>query len=316
MNKIYLFLFLSIYFCLPAKAQENPLEPSKDPIREKIFVHLDRPAYLAGETMWFKINVVNGRDLTPLNLSKVVYLEILDSNHDTPIQTKVPVSKGFGSGSVYLPLSLKSGNYIVRAYTNWMKNFGAEGFFEEEISIINTFYKTSPITEAIESIAPLAYAEGFDNVGLLTGSGDWEVKGVLITLDTLETVVEEAIEQNCNLIVSFHPIIFSGIKKFSDPGYVERAVIKAIKNDVAIYSIHTALANSFQGVNDMMCQQLGLLNRQILIPQPQTIRKLITFVPTDAATEVRNALFAAGAGAIGNYDNCSFNLEGTGSYKG
>lgn len=172
------------------------------------------------------------------------------------------------------------------------------------------------ITGAIEKIAPLAYAEGFDNVGLLTGSGDWEVKGVLVTLDTLETVVDEALEQNCNLIVSFHPIIFSGIKKFSNPGYVEKAVIKAIKNDIAIYSIHTALDNSFQGVNDMMCQQLGLRDRQILIPQSQTIKKLITFVPTSTAAQVREALFAAGAGSIGNYDNCSFNLEGTGSFRG
>ena len=176
--------------------------------------------------------------------------------------------------------------------------------------------RINDITQALERIAPLAYAEGFDNVGLLTGSKDWEVTGVLITLDTLESVVDEALEQNCNLIVSFHPIIFSGIKKFSNPGYVERAVIKAIKHDIAIYSIHTALDNSFQGVNDMMCQQLGLVNRRILIPQPQTIRKLVTFVPTNSAREVREALFAAGAGNIGNYDHCSFNLEGTGSFKG
>ena len=172
------------------------------------------------------------------------------------------------------------------------------------------------ITEALEDIAPLAYAEGFDNVGLLTGSAEWEVKGVLVTLDTLESVVDEALEQQCNLIVSFHPIIFSGIKKFSDPGYVEKAIIKAIKHDIAIYSIHTALDNSLQGVNDIICQQLGLSDRQILIPQPQTIMKLITFAPTNAAEEVRQALFSAGAGSIGNYDNCSFTLEGTGSFKG
>ena len=172
------------------------------------------------------------------------------------------------------------------------------------------------ITDSIEQLAPLPYAEGFDNVGLLTGSHDWEVTGVLVTLDTLEAVVDEALEQNCNLIVSFHPIIFSGIKNFSRPGYVEKTIIKAIKNDIAIYAIHTALDNSFQGVNDMICQQLGLRNRQILIPQPGTIRKLITFVPTEAASEVRQALFNAGAGGIGNYDNCSFNIEGTGSFRG
>ena len=172
------------------------------------------------------------------------------------------------------------------------------------------------ITNSIEQLAPLPYAEGFDNVGLLTGSHDWKLTGVLVTLDTLESVVDEALAQNCNLIVSFHPIIFSGIKNFSRPGYVERAIIKAIKNDIAIYAIHTALDNSFQGVNDMICQQLGLKNRQILIPQPGTIRKLVTFVPNEAAEKVRQALFDAGAGSIGNYDHCSFNLEGTGSFRG
>ena len=172
------------------------------------------------------------------------------------------------------------------------------------------------ITDSIEQLAPLPYAEGFDNVGLLTGSKDWEVTGVMITLDTLEAVVDEAREQNCNLIVSFHPIIFSGIKNFSRPGYVERTVIKAIKQDIAIYAIHTALDNSFRGVNDMICQQLGLKNRKILIPQPSTIRKLITFVPVESASDVRQALFKAGAGSIGNYDHCSFNLEGTGSFRG
>ena len=172
------------------------------------------------------------------------------------------------------------------------------------------------ITDSIELLAPLPYAESFDNVGLLTGSGDWEVTGVMVTLDTLEAVVDEALAQNCNLIVSFHPIIFTGIKNFSKPGYVERTIIKAIKNDIAIYAIHTALDNSFQGVNDMICQQLGLKNRKILIPQPSTIRKLITFVPVESASDVRQALFAAGAGSIGNYDHCSFNNEGTGTFRG
>jgi len=172
------------------------------------------------------------------------------------------------------------------------------------------------ITDSIEQLAPLPYAESFDNVGLLTGSGDWEVTGVLVTLDTLEAVVDEALAQNCNLIVSFHPIIFSGIKNFSKPGYVERTIIKAIKNDIAIYAIHTALDNSFHGVNDMICQQLGLHNRKILIPQPGTIKKLITFVPTETAGAVRQALFVAGAGSIGNYDHCSFNNEGTGTFRG
>ena len=168
----------------------------------------------------------------------------------------------------------------------------------------------------IEKFAPTTYAEGFDNVGLLTGSPTKEVTGVLVTLDTLEEVVEEAIEKNCNLIFSFHPIIFSGLKKLTGSNYVERTILKAIKHDIAVYAIHTALDNSFKGVNDMICEQLQLKNRKILIPQQGTIKKLITFVPKNDAARVREALFAAGAGTIGNYDHCSFNLLGSGSFRG
>jgi dinuclear metal center YbgI/SA1388 family protein len=172
------------------------------------------------------------------------------------------------------------------------------------------------IIRELEKFAPTAYAEDFDNVGLLTGSPGSEVSGILVTLDTLETVVDEAIEKNCNLIVAFHPIIFSGLKKLTGSNYVERAILKAIKNDIAIYAIHTALDNSFKGVNDMICEQLGLIERAILIPQPGTIKKLVTFAPKKNAAEVREALFAAGAGTIGNYDHCSFSVAGSGSFRG
>ncbi|HET8854370.1 MAG TPA: Nif3-like dinuclear metal center hexameric protein [Salinimicrobium sp.] len=172
------------------------------------------------------------------------------------------------------------------------------------------------ITGALEELAPLNYAEGFDNVGLLTGSPETELTGVLITLDTLEEVVDEAISRKCNLIVSFHPIIFSGLKKLNGSNYVERTILKAVKNDIAIYAIHTALDNSFKGVNDMICEKLRLQNRQILIPRNDSIKKLLTYVPLADADQLRTALFNAGAGSIGNYDNCSFNVEGTGTFKG
>lgn len=168
----------------------------------------------------------------------------------------------------------------------------------------------------IEALSPLAYAEDFDNVGLLVGNKNQKLTGVLVTLDTLEAVVDEAIEANCNLIVSFHPIIFKGLKKLTGSNYVERVVIKALKNDIAIYAMHTALDNSVLGVNNMICEKLGLKNRKILIPQGQTIKKLITFVPKNEAETLRSALFEAGAGSIGNYNNCSFNTEGIGTYKG
>ncbi|MDG3580811.1 Nif3-like dinuclear metal center hexameric protein [Galbibacter pacificus] len=172
------------------------------------------------------------------------------------------------------------------------------------------------VINGIEELAPLTYAEDFDNVGLLVGDKNNEASGVLVCLDTLEEVIDEAIEKNCNLIVSFHPIIFSGLKKITGKNYVERVVHKAIKNDIAIYAIHTALDNSFVGVNAKICEVLGLKNKQVLIPQKHTIKKLHTFVPIKEANKVREALFDAGGGSIGNYDHCSFNVEGKGSFKG
>ncbi len=168
----------------------------------------------------------------------------------------------------------------------------------------------------LEQLAPQAYSEDFDNTGLLVGDSNQPLTGVLVTLDTLEAVVDEAIENNCNLIVSFHPIIFKGLKKLTGSNYVERTVLKAIQNNISIFAIHTALDNAKKGVNDIICEQLGLKNRKILIPQPQTIKKLTTYAPIQEAAQLRQRLFEAGAGGIGNYDECSFNVDGTGTYKG
>ncbi|MFK5974448.1 MAG: Nif3-like dinuclear metal center hexameric protein, partial [Flavobacteriaceae bacterium] len=142
-----------------------------------------------------------------------------------------------------------------------------------------------------------------------------EVSGILVTLDTLENVVDEAIAENCNLIVSFHPIIFDTLKKLTGASYVERVVIKAIENKIAIYSMHTALDNASEGVNTTICDILGIKNRSVLIPKKKSIKKLTTYVPVDDCNTLKAALFAAGAGTIGNYSNCSFTTEGTGSYK-
>ena len=127
--------------------------------------------------------------------------------------------------------------------------------------------KIKDVSNAIEELAPLQYAESFDNVGLLVGNYNTEVSGILVTLDTLEETVEEAINNNCNLIVSFHPIIFNGLKKLNGNNYVERVVLKAIKNNIAIYATHTALDNSYKGVSARICDVLGLKNKKILIPK-------------------------------------------------
>jgi len=171
------------------------------------------------------------------------------------------------------------------------------------------------VTAILEELAPLAYAEDFDNVGLLVGNEDSEVSGILVTLDTLEDVVDEAIANRCNLIVSFHPIIFNGLKKLTGATYVERVVIKALKNDITIYSMHTALDNCKDGVNAKICEVLGIENPEVLIPKKNTIKKLTTYAPKSDAAVLKTSLFNAGAGNIGNYSNCSFTNDGTGSYK-
>ncbi|MCC1483965.1 Nif3-like dinuclear metal center hexameric protein [Winogradskyella immobilis] len=172
------------------------------------------------------------------------------------------------------------------------------------------------VIDHLHDLAPLAYAEDFDNVGLLVGDKNQPITGILVTLDTLEAVVDEAIENSCNLIVSFHPIIFKGLKTLTGKNYVERTVIKAIQHNIAIFAIHTALDNAFVGVNSIICNQLGLKNKHILLPQKGTIKKLTTYVPKENAETLRRALFNAGAGNIGNYDMCSFNTNGIGTYKG
>ena len=172
------------------------------------------------------------------------------------------------------------------------------------------------IIPILEKMAPTAYAEDFDNVGLLVGDIYKQITGILVCHDALETVVNEAIEKNCNLIVCFHPILFSGLKKITGKNYVERAVIKAIKNDIAIYAVHTGLDNHKLGVNKILCDTLGLINTKILIPKENFIYKLITFVPKDHFTDVQKALFTSGAGAIGNYYDCSFQSNGIGSFTG
>jgi dinuclear metal center YbgI/SA1388 family protein len=176
--------------------------------------------------------------------------------------------------------------------------------------------KINEVISILEELSPLSYSEDFDNTGLLVGDYNTEVKGILVTLDTLESIVDEAVKNGCNLIVSFHPIIFSGLKKLTGKNYIERVVMKAIKNNIAIFSMHTALDNSWNGVNAMICEKLKLTNRNILIPKNETIKKLTTYVPSDSAEKLLEQLFKAGAGSIGNYSNCSFSSNGNGTYRG
>ena len=176
--------------------------------------------------------------------------------------------------------------------------------------------KIKEILSILEEMAPLAYAEDFDNVGLLVGNQENKVTGILVCHDALESVIEEAIAKKCNLVVCFHPIIFSGLKKITGKNYVERSVLKAIKNDIAIYAVHTALDNHKNGVNKIFSDALGMVNTRILVPKQNFIQKLVTYTIPENVEELRNALFEAGAGKIGNYEDCSFNSKGIGTYMG
>ncbi len=170
------------------------------------------------------------------------------------------------------------------------------------------------IIRSLETLAPPSLQESYDNAGLIVGDPSAEVTGILTTLDCTEPVVDEAIAKGVNLIVAHHPIVFRGLKSLTGKNYIERTVLKAIKNDVAIYAIHTNLDNVQLGVNNKICEVLGLENTKILAPKSQLLKKLTVFAPKSCAEKVRKAMSDAGAGQIGNYKDCSFTSEGQGRF--
>ncbi len=171
------------------------------------------------------------------------------------------------------------------------------------------------ITGYLDTLAPPSLQESYDNAGLLVGEGHTACTGVLVTLDVTEAVVQEAIDHGCNLIVAHHPIIFGGLKRLTGRTYAERVVMQALRHNIAIYAIHTNLDNVLDGVNRRIAERLGLVQMSILAPLSGRLKKLITFVPNNHVEPVRKALFAAGAGRIGLYDECSFNTEGLGTFR-
>ena len=175
--------------------------------------------------------------------------------------------------------------------------------------------KILEIIQHLETFAPVYLQESYDNAGLIVGESSAECTGIITSLDATEAVIDEAIRKNCNLVVAHHPIIFRGLKKLNGRNYVERTVLKAVKNDIAIYAIHTNLDNVKKGVNKKIAEKIGIQNLQILQPKENILKKLITFAPLDKTEDLRNALFSAGAGQLGKYSECSFNSEGTGTFK-
>lgn len=172
------------------------------------------------------------------------------------------------------------------------------------------------ITDFLEKWAPPSLQESYDNSGLLLGEKEDEVHQALITLDITEAVIDEAIETRSNFIIAHHPFIFKGIKRIGNSHWIDRCIRKAIKHDIAIYAIHTNLDNVHTGVNKKIAEKLQLTKLSFLQPKKETLSKLTVFVPTENKDEVLTAMYQAGAGNIGNYDHCSFQVEGTGTFRG
>jgi len=173
----------------------------------------------------------------------------------------------------------------------------------------------SEITTYLYQEIPTALQESYDNCGLLIGDAAMEITGVLVCLDITTQIFDEAAEKRCNLIVSHHPMIFSGLKSLTGRDETERLVLRAIRENVAIFALHTNLDNHHQGVNYLLCNKLGIQNIEILKPVANKLRKLVTFCPTAFADKVRAAIFDAGAGHIGNYDFCSYSSIGEGTFR-
>jgi dinuclear metal center YbgI/SA1388 family protein len=176
--------------------------------------------------------------------------------------------------------------------------------------------KIKEITSFLESIAPLHYQESYDNSGLIVGNPDAEISKALICLDSTEQIIDEAIKQKCGLVIAHHPIVFSGLKKLNGKNYIERTIIKAIQNNIAIYAIHTNLDNMHDGVNDMIARKLALEDTYVLQPKKDMLKKLVVFVPVNDINKVSTAIHDAGAGHIGNYSHTGFNSLGIGTFMG
>ncbi len=171
------------------------------------------------------------------------------------------------------------------------------------------------ISRALESFVPLEFQEEYDNAGLILGTHEMEIYGALIALDITGEVLDEAIQNNCNLVISHHPLIFKGLKRLVGADNVQRLTVKAIQNKIAVYAMHTNLDNSVNGLNAWVCDLLGIKKCRILSPGRGLLSKLVTFCPVDHADNVRQALFEAGAGHIGDYDYCSYNVAGQGTFR-
>lgn len=175
--------------------------------------------------------------------------------------------------------------------------------------------KIKDVLSVIEQLAPISLQESYDNSGVQVGDIMQEAKAALLCIDVTEAVIDEAIDLGCNLVIAHHPLAFKSFKSLTGRTYIERCIIKACRHDIVVYAAHTNLDNASKGINYYLAKMLGLQHIRILDPQKDKLLKLVTFVPHAHADVVRNALFNAGAGSIGEYDSCSYNLDGKGTFR-
>lgn len=175
--------------------------------------------------------------------------------------------------------------------------------------------KIKEILQVIEHLAPVSLQESYDNSGVQIGNVNQEAKAALLCIDVTEAVLEEAIALDCNLIIAHHPLAFRPFKSLTGKNYIERCLMTACKHDIVVYAAHTNLDNAALGINYYLAEMLKLQHIRILSPQTDKLVKLVTFVPYSHADLVRNALFNAGAGNIGEYDSCSYNVNGHGTFR-
>jgi dinuclear metal center YbgI/SA1388 family protein len=176
--------------------------------------------------------------------------------------------------------------------------------------------KVKDICSYIDKVVPVSFQESYDNSGLQAGDPDRVIESALLAIDMTEEVLEEAIEKSCGLIITHHPLLFHPLKQITGKTLSERIIIKAVRNNISIYSVHTNLDVVWNGVSFKMAEKLSLEEVRPLIYLKNRLLKLITYVPPSHIEKVRDAVFSAGAGVIGNYDSCSFNVEGTGTFRG
>ncbi|MBN1387284.1 MAG: Nif3-like dinuclear metal center hexameric protein, partial [Bacteroidales bacterium] len=175
--------------------------------------------------------------------------------------------------------------------------------------------KLKELVNYLESIVPPAFQESYDNSGIQVGDIESNVNSVLLSLDVTEEIIDEADSKRCGMIISHHPLIFKPLKSISGKTFIERIILKAIRKNISIYSLHTNLDIIKGGVSYRLAEKMQLENPKVMVPLGNKLLKLVVFVPADYAETLRDAIFKAGAGYIGNYDRCSYNIRGEGTFR-